>query len=422
MPTADRNSFRETYSTNMSKGIIPALESTRLSEITGSSFPEMPEETPSQRLHGALSTRALISLPSVSSTRMERATLRPTPEADCLRTIGLGSCGTVFEIPGTELAYKKGTSEVGIWADFCLTGRVSNALRDVANIMQTAFPNVTLPQTPVCHAYHLASDDKFWSANLHLFPENHRTKQPLFLMDRILPLPRKIREDLIKLYFDQDEAVQKEAQEDEENEDCLVRVYLGERTSNIPHSQDYETLRNFPLRLDMMEELDLDVPGLATEMAIGLATLHWEACVDGMDTEFVIGRSGTWGYGRPRSYEDVDSPPHNVRIMSFKRRALHLWMLDFDKATKIELTEHDVDRKLVPAFLGNDPYYPRPQVDEELWDEFCTVYLEASDIILREKRVEKGVKGLPQRFLNEVVRVSKEHEDWNEEDNIVFAN
>lgn len=97
-------------------------------------------------------------------------------------------------------------------------------------------------------------------------------------------------------------------------------------------------------------------------------------------------------------------------------------MLDFDKATTIEFTEHDVDKKLVPAFLGNDPYYPRPQVDEELWDDFCDVYLEASDSILRSKKVEEAVLDLPQRFLDEVVRVSKEHEDWNEEDDIVFAN
>ena len=172
----------------------------------------------------------------------------------------------------------------------------------------------------------------------------------------------------------------------------------------------------------MMEELHLNVSQLATEMAIGLATLHWEACVDGMDTEFVIGSSATWDLERPRGYDNVDSPPHNVKAINFKRRPLHLWMLDFDKATRIELTEHDVDKKLVPAFLGNDPYYPRPQVDEELWDEFCKVYLKASEVILGRKRVTKGVKALPQRFLDEVVRVSREHEDWNEEDNIVFAN
>lgn len=38
----------------------------------------------------------------------------------------------------------------------------------------------------------------------------------------------------------------------------------------------------------MMEDLDLDIFDLATEMAIGLAILHWEAQVDGMDTEFVL--------------------------------------------------------------------------------------------------------------------------------------
>ena len=128
------------------------------------------------------------------------------------------------------------------------------------------------------------------------------------------------------------------------------------------------------------------------------------------------------GYRRLRAYDDVKSLPHNVETVDFKRRALHLWMLDFDKATTIELTEHDVDKRLVPAFLGNDPYYPRPQVDEELWEDFCDVYLEASEVILRRKGAEKAVLDLPQRFLNEVVRVSKEHEDWNEEDNIVFAN
>ncbi|KAK0507392.1 hypothetical protein JMJ35_010430 [Cladonia borealis] len=381
MPTSDCNVFGESYSNNISKGIIPALEYKRLSKPTGS-----------------------------------------TPEAECLRTIGLGSCGTVFEIPGTELAYKKGTNEAGIWGDFCLTNKVHNAVGDVRNMMHKAFPNYILPKTPMCHAYHTTSDDEFWSANLQLFPESHRTKQPLFLVDKILPLPRKIREDLIKLYFDQDEAVQKEARNNEENKHCLVRVYLGERTSHSHHSQEYDTLRNFPLRVDMMEELNLDISQLAAEMAIGLATLHWEASVDGMDTEFVIGSSATWDLERPRGYDDVKSPPHKVKTINFKRRALHLWMLDFDKATRIELTEHDVDKKLVPAFLGNDPYYPRPQVDEELWDEFCKVYLEASEVILLRKKVKKGVKHLPQRFLDKVVRVSREHEDWNGEDNIVFAN
>ena len=422
MAAAARDFSGESHSTTLSEGITRALEFTNLSDRAVIPLQKMPEETPSEHLQRAFSTRSVISTTSSFATRMQRAAQRSTPEAERLRIIGLGSCGTVFEIPGTELAYKKGTSKEGIWGDFCRTNKVHNAVKDVVTVMQTAFPNATLPKTPLCHEYYPDDDDEFWSSHLQLFPETHRTKQPLFMMDRILPLPRKIREDLIKLYFDEDEEVQKEALDDEENKDCLVRVYLGERTTTSHHPQQYETLRNFPLRLDMMEDLDLEISELAMEMAIGLATLHWEACVDGMDTEFVIGSSATWDLERPRGYDDEKSPPHRVKTINFKRRALHLWMLDFDKATGIELTEHDVDKKLVPAFLGNDPYYPRPQVDEELWDEFCEAYLEASEVILRRKNVKEGVKRLPQRFLDEVVRVSKEHEDWNEEDNIVFAN
>ena len=395
-----------------------AMENPSFSEIAGYSTPEMPEKTTSQRLKLALSTGVLPKF----ATTMGPAALQCARKTECLRTIGLGSCGTVFEIPGTELAYKKGTNEIGIWGDFCLTNKVHNAVIDVRETMHLAFPKAVIPNTPMCHSYHPTSDDDFWSANLQLFPVTHRTKQPLFTVDKILPLPCEIREDLIKLYFDPDKTVQKHALNDEENEHCLVRVYLGERTTTSHHPNEYDTLRNFPLRLDMMEELNLDILQLAIEMAIGLATLHWQACVDGMDTEFVIGSEATWDTERPKAYDDVKSPPHNVKAVNYKRRPLHLWMLDFDKADDIELTEHDVDKKLVPAFLGNDPYYPRPQVDEELWDEFCDVYLKASEVILRRKKVKKVVLDLPQRFLDEVVRVSSEHEDWNEEDNIVFAN
>ncbi len=196
---------------------------------------------------------------------------------------------------------------------------------------------------------------------------------------------------------------------------------FGERESVREQSDVYDSLRNFPLRLNMMEDIGVNVSVLANEMAIGLAILHWQAQVDGMDVEFVLGSSATWDNERPRGYDDTSTSPHKVQTINFNRRAIHLWMFDFDKATEIEFTNHDVNTKLVPAFLGNDPYYPKPQVDEELWNDFCGVYLKASEAILRAKVADPHVKGLPRRFLDEVLRVSREHEDWNEEDNIVFA-
>ena len=344
--------------------------------------------------------------------------LREEPED--LRIIGLGSCGTVFEIPDTGLACKKGTQGFNMWKDFCLTNKVHNAAKEVREVLQEAFPESTIPCIPLCHEYYTVNDDMFWGTNLQRFPASHRNKQPLFIVDRILPLPELIRMDLIEEYFDQDGRVQREAKKDPDNKDCLVRIYLGDRESDRQQSEVYDSLRNFPLRLNMMEQLDLEVSELAKEMAIGLAIMHWQAQVDGMDVEYVLGSSATRDSEPQRGYDDVLAPPHTVKAISFKRKAVHLWMLDFDKATTIDFKERDVDKKLVPAFLGNDPYYPRRQVDEELWDEFCSSYLEASEVILLRKGVDEDVLRLPQRFLGEVVRVSTEHANWNEEDNIVF--
>jgi len=420
--SADRDFSGKSQPTTLSEGITRALDYTRLTEPTKATLPEESEEPPIQLLKRALSTKSVISTTSSFASRMQRVALQSKLERGDLRIIGLGSCGTVFEIPGSELAFKKGTSESGIWRDFCLTNRVHNAVQNVRMMMQEAFPYSTIPKTPLCHNYHSVDNEKFWSNNVQRFPPGRRTKQPLFTVDRILPLPQKAREGLIKLYFDEDEKAQQEAKDDQDNKDCLVRIYLGERESIRQQSDVYDTLRNFPLRLNMMEDLELEVSELANEMAIGLAILHWQAQVDGMDVEFVLGSSATWDREHLTGYDDISAPPHTVETINFKRRALHLWMFDFDKATETELTKDDVITKLVPAFLGNDPYYPRPQVDKELWDEFCGTYLKASEVILQGKRVNQRVRSLPRRFLDEVLMMLKKHESWNEKTNIVFTN
>ena len=417
MSRADRDFSGESNSTTLSEEITRAMKHTTLTESTTAALPEESDEPPNELLKRALSTKSVISTPSSFATRMQRAASQSGLERQPVRVIGLGSCGSVFEMPGTALAFKKGTSAPAIWRDFGLTNKVHNAVRDVRTMMQEAFPDSNIPKTPLCHEYHSTDDEEFWSRHIKRFPAGHRSKQPLFVVDRILPLPQKTREGLINTYFDEDEEIQQEAKDDPDNKDCLVRVYLGERESIRQQSEPYDTLRNFPLRLNMMEDLEIEVSQLAKEMAIGLAIMHWQAHVDGMDVEFVLGRSASWDGEQPKGYDEA-VPGEGINC---ERRTLHLWMFDFDKATEIEPTKHDVDTKLVPAFLGNDPYYPRPQVDEELWEEFCGFYLEASEAILRRKGVDEGARGLPRRFLDEVVRVSREHEDWNEEDNIVFA-
>ena len=120
------------------------------------------------------------------------------------------------------------------------------------------------------------------------------------------------------MYFDEDEEIQQEAKDDPDNKDCLVRIYLGEREPIRQQSESYDTLRNFPLRLNMMEDLEIEVSQLAKEMAIGLAIMHWQAQVDGMDVEFVLGSSATWDGEQRKGYDEAGEG------INFERRALHL--------------------------------------------------------------------------------------------------
>lgn len=385
--------------------------------------PEKPEqlnESSGQLLKRVISVTSVISSRLSSASSIQQASSHSIPKQGDLRVIGKGSCGTVFEILGTELAYKKGTIEDSIWRDYCYTNRVHNAVQDVRTVMRKAFPHNKIPQTPFCYEFSQAGNDDFWSESLRRFPKEHRTKQPIFTVDRISPLPQAAREALIDLYFDCNENIQKEAKTSQDHKDCLVRVYLGERESIKQQSGTYDSLRNFELRLNMMQDLNLDIATLAKEMAIGLAIIHWQAMLDGMDVESVLGSCATWDIERlPRGYTNEDAGPYDNKIIPPERRAIHLWMLDFDKATPVQLTEHDVDTKLIHAFFSNDPYYPRPGVDEDLWMEFCDTYLKASEVILRDRSPE--VRGLPKRYLEEVVRVSKIREEWDLERDVVFG-
>lgn len=358
------------------------------------------------------------------------------------RIIGIGTCGTVFEIPGTYLAIKKGKDVKAMWNDFLLTNTVYNAILDTRESLQDAFPSATIPKAPRCTTFYLPTSDNYWTTNLSKFPTSHRKIGAAFEVDRIPPVPQDIREILMDEFFDEKDMAA--AKHDPDNADCLIRIYLGENETERQQCCGYDSLRNFPLRLNMLSSLSLDADQLATEMAITLATIHWQAQVDGMDIEFVLAASSVLTIDdRRRAYVyDYDSttlPPSPQEVRPphyrthFQSRFLHLYVLDFDKSSPITLTSADVDTKLVPAFLGNDSYYPRPDVDGELWDIFRVAYGRASRVILgmrgfgTEGEMEEGRLGvegvmeLPGRFLEKVVEMVELHGRWDPESDIVFG-
>ncbi len=210
------------------------------------------------------------------------------------------------------------------------------------------------------------------------FPSTHRDKRAMFTVERIPPVATAARDALVDLYFfgHRDKEAKEEAKRDEENEDCLVRVYLGEReadTNASYNNRNESTLRNFPMRLDRWEDaVGKDgVRVLARQMAVKLAVLRWRAKVDGMDVEFVLGGPSRTTQHRPvvRGYDEWTRGPRRVTPISGSvqtgQEAVEMWILDFNKASPVRLTEKDVKKRLVPAFLGNDPYYPLPKKGEE---------------------------------------------------------
>ena len=352
---------------------------------------------------------------STETSDHAKAIKNETPD---YKTIGLGSCGSVFEIPRTEVALKKGKDTDSLWNDFLLTNSVHNAISDTQEMMQDAFLENTLPQAPHCSFFRLPTSQQYWATHIQKFPPSHRAPGAVFGVDRIFPVPSSVREALIDLYFD-DEIKQK-AKHDEENEPCLIRIYLGE---NEKGTERYDSLRNFPMRLNMIKNLGLDRTILADEMAIALATIHWQAQIDAMDAEFVLGSARPTPLVKRRRTQHLpnNESPHDYNHISFTYRPIHIWTLDFDKSHRIDLTTADVKKYLVPAFLGNDPYYPRPDVDAEMWMRFSETYLKASRLVLENRLVSEQIMGLPGLFLEKVTEMIKEVEDWDPEESIVFG-
>ena len=411
-----RNPSGASHSTTLSEGLETALR------FAGSP-PSVARSPSPTMLSPKLSLRSVISTTSSFAERMNRARDKPASDKTSYRIIGRGTAGTIFEVPGTKIAVKKGSNVEALWTDYRLTNIVSKAFAERREMLQDLFPDSVIPKTASCLKFFMPDSRDYWNANLERFPTTHRSLGAAFEVDRILPIPQIERGKLIDRYFEQDAEIQEEAKNDERNKNCLIRVYLGENESEKQTQDFYDSLENFPMRLNMLEEhLVEDISILATEMAMALAILHWQAQVDGQDCEFVLGSSiALTADRRALPIFGSGSRPHEVsETRLFNRREINLWVLDFDKSLEIDLSAEDVDSKLVNSFFGNDPYYPRPDVDYVLWGHFTNAYLRASEAILRRRKVSDDILGLPRQFIDKVEKKCEEDKAWNPEEGIVF--
>ena len=116
----------------------------------------------------------------------------------------------------------------------------------------------------------------------------------------------------------------------------------------------------------MRFDLDLSLEPIARELGRAFAVIHWEACVDGRDIEFV--------FGGPRSEASTSSVTCTTQI----------WVLDFNQCSEVTVTSAGVD-KCIDACLCNDPYYPRPHKQPDLWLQFAGAYIDMTGVIEARK-------------------------------------
>ncbi|KAI1326818.1 zinc finger protein-domain-containing protein [Xylariaceae sp. FL0255] len=339
---------------------------------------------PADNLKRFLSVKSVLSTSSSNAIAQQEAA-EGADEA-VLEEIGVGQCGVVFNIRGTGLVVKRATGMPyftrQIKPDFESHIKVYKSHRGVQDVL-----------VPEPIEFIEASDYFDWQTRHEAFFEpQYREPACLLVSQRILPLPKPIRTSLIDLFCPLGR--QEVSKLDRSNRSCLVRLYLGARLARVGTTTPF-SLRNFELTLDRMATIGLEPIDFARSMGSSLATVHWAAKVDGRDIEYVLGSAPT----RPEPKESQSSPSGstdrmNTASLNFRRRTVNMWLLDFNQCEPVSLSEAGV-HQCVRAYWDNDPYYPRPNVDEQLWQVFSIAYKERGNEIIPGST-------LPSRFIAEI--------------------
>ncbi|KAL5362153.1 hypothetical protein BJX96DRAFT_176896 [Aspergillus floccosus] len=342
--------------------------------------PELELERDSTILQRSLSLNSIISTTSSFSRRAQNARSRSNLQE--INEIGSGLQGAVFEVVGQPFVIKKEypgneTLRSNLLREYRSHSDVSAAFERY----QSATHN--LVHVPKPHRFiSTADNDAFWDAVFPRIPQAYRTRGNAVTMDRILPLPKVVRKALITYFCSREWDLEIDEIETilntPSNKHCLARVYLGKATGSIDRDNP-APLRNFPLHRGFMKELGIDGLMLATEMGKAYATMHWGAAINGDDVEFVLGTSAS---EVPRA---LGGPP------DLQHRAVGLYLLDFGQCESVDLNQ---DRDVVyQAFKGamvtgdNQSFIPHASTSPALLAAFKKGYIEAGNVILRDKRL-----------------------------------
>ncbi|KAK3383185.1 hypothetical protein B0T24DRAFT_587861 [Lasiosphaeria ovina] len=189
-------------------------------------------------------------------------------------------------------------------------------------------------------------------------------------------------------------SLREEALRNNENKDCLVRVYLGSAQGKTDAT--CFSLRNFELHLNCI-------------METALAVMHWAAKTDARDVEFVLGASSkTTGEAIDPYYFKTVKQLYKPDDLFY--RPVDLWVLGFSKVRSITLDDEGVALAL-EAWRLNDPYFPKPRgptrPEKHAWWLFFSSYLAMSRNILKEEDEWETIRHLPRKFIDGVVEAER---------------
>lgn len=290
--------------------------------------------------------------------------------------IGSGFCGSVWAPAGEENSFALKREDGGPGRSLANDHDMHKRILTSLDQLDRKAPALSSQQVQVPRCFHFidAGNSAWWSENLLRFPKGYSPCN-ILQSERIPPLPLLIRERLIAEYCPT--ALIDEIKASISNRSCLVRPYLGRRRHGAKRPKRFEafSLKNFPLHLDQMEQLDLNIASYAEIMADALAMMHWYGEIDANDVEFVL--------APPRN------PMHPISSNELKYSFLGehiMWMLDFDCCRSMSMDDRGITQAAT-AFFRNDPFYPRPSAessDQALWEVFRLRYLQTSSHILAD--------------------------------------
>jgi hypothetical protein len=332
-------------------------------------------------LQRMLSTRSTIS--TASSFALENQYSQVDHQDAQFVLIGQGQCGRVWNLRGTEMTFK-------IPLDISHLNRLMNdrlCHRLAVDAFQAAPMDLKRFITIPALRGWLVPTDAIWEGFSSRLPFDYSYERFALMSQYIMPIPEPCREALVDIFCPKH--LRKNIPQilaNQQNKNCLIRIYLGRRDPKSRASISQLKLYNFPMLVNDMEELGMNTQRLAGVMADALAILHWTAHLDANDVEFVFGSSPARDTSTFNANDIRNASPWTSEqgLADFQRRFVHMWLLDFNECHEFE--ENPEGLKLIcNGFWFNDPYYPRPGSDNvddiELWAIFRDRYLQSSGLL-----------------------------------------